>query len=124
MTLMLDMARAASSAYQFATVTNEDHGIEVLIINDGDKVIVAFRGTEFDYEDIIRNIRFMPWYARELGCWCHAGFLKGVRSIYDDLLGYVKTGRQVYLTGHSKGGAEAQIYGAMLIKRAGLLPPS
>ncbi len=111
----------------------EADGVELLIEEDNhDNLVVAFRGTTFDGLDIIRDIRALPWWSTSLQTWCHRGFLKGAASIFGPLLrelnledalpGAPSGSRPGYiLTGHSKGGAEATLVAAALV-RAGCPP--
>lgn len=112
-----DLARRCREAYQerptFAAGDTEAR----LTIEADNVTVVAFRGTTFDGWDIIKDLRTAPWWARELGCWCHAGFLKGVRRIWPLLAGPLAQVRgPLILTGHSKGGAEAAVCAAMMKK--------
>lgn len=79
-----------------------------------DGAAMAFRGTE-DTEDWLDNMRVMPWRQSGVG-WCHAGWLKGVNKAWPQILRdlYAYQGLPIYLTGHSKGGAEAAIVAARL----------
>ncbi len=78
----------------------------------------AFTGTTHDGDDIITDMRVFPWYDRDLG-WCHSGFLKTTRQIFDLLVMRLNAEHalQVTLTGHSLGGARAQVAAAMLYHR-------
>ena len=73
--------------------------------------IVAFRGTEFDFEDIIRDIRAMPWWSGELQCFVHSGFLKGARRALPIITALPGP---LVLTGHSLGGALARVSAGLL----------
>ena len=68
------------------------------------------------------DFRACPWYDRRIG-WCHAGFLKELRAFRKHMgMQFTVAARHpVYYTGHSKGGAQAIIYGAMMA-RAGYPP--
>lgn len=109
----------AQRAYDEAPTISED-GVEALIsfIKDG-HLVVAFRGTQFDYRDIIRDMRAMPWWDGDLG-WCHAGFLKGVRPLWpairDVILHSGVHPWRVIFTGHSKGAAEATIAAGLMVR--------
>ena len=77
---------------------------------------VAFRGTEFDFRDILADMRALPWWDNRLG-WCHAGFLKTTRALWEETTisdTLLKLEMPLYLTGHSLGGARATILAAML----------
>lgn len=125
-----DLARRCREAYD-APPTFEAGGTEArLTIEANNVTVVAFRGTTFDGLDIIKDLRAMPWWSRELGCWVHAGFLKGVRRIWPlmtDTLAQIQG--PLILTGHSKGAAEAAVCAAFMkrLLRHGLVqgkPPT
>lgn len=92
-------------------------GVAVLKVDN----VIAFRGTEFDGRDILRDIRAIPWHDPDLG-WCHAGFLKGVRDgeCWEWLADHIT--RETILGGHSLGGAQACIVAGLAIKRLGVQP--
>ena len=93
-------------------------GVEALMVEVGRDVVFAFRGTELDGRDILRDLRGAPWRDRELG-WCHAGFLKGVRAVWPELRKALAPRGAVTFTGHSKGGAEATIAAALAMRAFG-----
>lgn len=107
-------------------------GVEALLAEHDNGFCVAFRGTQpTSLIDIIRDIRGLPWYDRELG-WCHSGFLKGIKGgVFQKGIWQQSAFRQfmlrrdapIHLTGHSKGGAEACILAAMMVLR-GVFPAS
>ena len=95
-------------------------GVEVLQVEVERDVVFAFRGTELDGRDILRDLRGAPWRDPDLG-WCHAGFVRGVRTLWPDIKAAIirrHTGG-VWLTGHSKGGAEATIAAALMVIEIG-----
>ena len=107
----LSLALAAQAAYdEPATIAHG--GVEVRVTEQAGAVIVAFRGTEFDGKDILRDLRAVPWQDFFVG-WCHSGFLKGVRGVWAPLFEALEIdldkGTPIYFTGHSKGGAEATV---------------
>ena len=111
----------ALSARAYGEATWKAGGVEALLVDEGGFRAAAFRGTEFDFDDILRDLRGLPWRDPDLG-WCHSGFLKGVRRIWPRMEP-VLTGSDspLYLTGHSKGAAEATLAAALLV-RAGRPP--
>ena len=107
-------AERSQEAYEASTIS--EAGVEChLTLEDGWRCL-AFRGTEFDFADILRDIRSVPWYDGDLG-WCHAGFLKGARAIWPTIAPFLLVDEPVYLTGHSLGGALATITGAAMAVR-------
>ncbi len=113
------MAEAAGRAYKHELATIAKGGVEILIEEMGDKVIVAFRGTTANYSDIMADLKFRPAMDDDIGL-CHRGFLEPTRDIYPDLRNHLKTlgavPNQIILVGHSKGGAEATDAAAIMVK--------
>jgi len=104
----MEAAELCVKAYSQYTVRSG--GVECLVAHVGGSTVVAFRGTEFNFKDILRDMRGVPWYDSDLG-WCHSGFLKGTRRIWWLLKAYMI--EPVCFTGHSKGGAEATVAAAI-----------
>ncbi len=103
----------------YAEHTYEAGGVEVL--HSGN--ILAFRGTTFDGADILKDLRGYPWYDKRLG-WCHKGFLRGAQAIWPILRDVLWDLPPQWLTGHSKGGAEATLIAALMIADKGMRSPA
>lgn len=118
----LEAARLSELAYAQCT-RKFDNGIEVLEGWNNERKAVAFRGTEINsLGDILRDLRAVPWYSQELGCWCHSGFLKGVRKIWPYIQDLYRSNNEIVFTGHSKGAAEATIAAALALKAGYKVP--
>ncbi|MAI73342.1 MAG: hypothetical protein CMM01_20900 [Rhodopirellula sp.] len=90
--------------------TSADHTQAILTFN-ADSVIVAFRGTEpNEWKDLITD---MKAHQIELGTAgkVHAGFQSGLLSVWDQVQPELErlsaSGKRVWMTGHSLGGALA-----------------
>ena len=119
----VELAHCAAAAYDNFTYSAQS--VECLWVEKPDYAIMAFRGTALDgtaldTEDFVCFLRAIPWWDYRLG-FVHAGFLTGLRGtilrqgiwpkIKNVLLGCQVP---VFLTGHSKGGAEAVVCAAMM----------
>jgi predicted lipase len=92
-------------------------GVEVFFEELGTHLwAVAFTGTQKDHEDILTDLRVFPWYDKDLG-WCHSGFLKTTRKVFKPVLKNLneRHALSIVLTGHSLGGARAQVMAALLV---------
>lgn len=112
------LAIAANRSYDAHTFST--HECEVLVEIQHDHQVIAIRGTEgaklitgLGIMDVIRDMRFIPWYHPVLG-WAHAGFLKGAVRIFDDVTQHINKDVPVILTGHSLGAALALLVGVLL----------
>lgn len=116
-----DLALASEGAYLLAA-TIKAAGVEVRITALGTSLIVAFRGTEKNWADILTDIKIRPTWASGFG-WVHRGFYTGVTVIWPqvlDELHRIGVGPgNVHFTGHSKGGAEATIAAVFAMKEFG-----
>jgi len=68
--------------------------------------IVAHRGSA-DAHDWFINAQAMPW--RYDGRWCHAGFAMAHSAIWKDIVPLLSPNLPVLVTGHSLGGAMAEL---------------
>ncbi len=92
----------------------EEADIEVIVRGS----VFAFRGTD-EAKDAIRDIRILPFWAKELG-WCPVGFLKASKRLVSKVTSMCLEKdidhKSIELTGHSLGGAVALIVGALLMR--------
>jgi hypothetical protein len=111
-----DLAGFAAAAYTGTpTWTQGDAFVYGTELNDarlGKITVVAWRGTA-DPEDLLHDSDVIPVNDPDLGM-CHAGFLSDVNGVAAGIISDLN-GKQVLLTGHSKGGAEVLIFGAKLL---------
>lgn len=118
---------AAASAAAYDATDFAASGCEIRLVEDEDYLLIAFRGTTFDGLDILRDLRGIPWTSPSLGFAVHSGFLHGAIAIYPALKPRLvkeqAAGRRIFLTGHSKGGAEAVLIAALMARSPDLAPP-
>mgnify|MGYP001219526560 CR=1 FL=1 len=105
--------RIGFTTYNFYSV----EGAQVHVAKNSDVIVIAFRGTEpKQFSDIKADL--MAWKKRSrVGGQVHAGFKGEVDKLWADIrvsLGR-KGGRDIYLCGHSLGGAMATICASRLI---------
>ena len=112
-----DLARICELAYKAKTGSVGE--VEYLITEHDGFTVIAFRGTEATrwwsnggWRDILRDVRFIPWYDRRIG-WAHAGFLKGAKRAVEQILELHLPG-PIYVTGHSLGAGLATCAAAIL----------
>jgi triacylglycerol lipase len=96
-----------------------DSDTQALICRSGRAILVAFRGTEPSrVKDLMTdlNMQFVPGPMGQV----HRGFLTGLEAIWDKLMDAIAARqdgkRLVWFTGHSLGGALAQLAVARLIR--------
>jgi hypothetical protein len=91
-----------------------EEGLECYALHDGENLVISFRGTE-DAQDILQDLRAIILQKFVWGR-AHKGFAVSVESAWDKLLEVVKGAGDVhmFITGHSKGGAEATYFASKL----------
>lgn len=118
------LARFSASAYLephkfLKKYSNSMHfsrgSCEAFITFNPDKTVITFRGTQ-GIEDILVDASALP--RDTLGGQVHSGFFNAIERICGPLKRALDKhhvlGRPIYVTGHSKGGAEAQLFASRI----------
>lgn len=104
---VLDLAILAQKSYDLPP-TYEVNNVELVLTITDEAAIFTTRGTDSDYEDLLRDMRAFPWRDRELG-WGHRGFQLGAVDLWpeleNDLMAAVANNLKIIFNGHSLGGA-------------------
>lgn len=81
--------------------------------------VIAFGGSSSTI-DWVKNAYALPWYERGMGL-CHRGFLLSARKVYNHI-DPKSLKWPLIIGGHSKGGAEATLFAAMMARDG--IPPA
>ena len=90
----------------------ENEGAQCHIISNKDEVIICFRGTEpGEFSDIKADLNALPDRANNGYGWVHNGFQEEVNKIWDNIIVQLEAhkDKDLFITGHSLGGAMATI---------------
>jgi hypothetical protein len=121
---LLEMAYYCDNAYQEADKENKLYEIRndefsYHVKQDNGVTILIFRGTD-NGKNILTDIDFRPFEDSNLSAkwgtkvYLHRGFRDAAMHLEKDIKANYKLEKTVYLTGHSLGGAIAQIIGFWL----------
>lgn len=76
------------------------------LVRGEDHDTLAFRGSQ-EPRDWTINIQALPWRYR--GAWVHAGFARAHASVWHDICPLIDRDKPLLVTGHSLGGALAEL---------------
>ena len=110
----LELCRLSAESYEHHSFAAGN--VEALYSITDARRVLAFTGTKFNFSDILADLRTVPWWNSDLG-WCHKGIMIGVRDdfwprFWSHVLSYSPR-TPLWITGHSKGGGAALVFGAM-----------
>jgi len=108
----LYLAELAQRAYDSPNI-NEGYSSAVFK-EESEFCAIAIAGTN-DFVDVMVDLWAIPWKPKRLNAWVHRGFWKHLYPLLDPLLEGIRytSTKPVYLTGHSLGGAAANIFAAI-----------
>ena len=115
---LIEFAGYCDEAYQRANDENKlyeirDNEFSYHVKQDRGVTILIFRGTE-NGRNVFTDIDIRPRHDKSLDVYFHKGFQDAATWIFSDINKKYKLNKTVYLTGHSLGGAIAQIIGLWL----------
>ena len=115
---LIEMAEYCEEAYRSATNENKLYEIRnnefsYHVKQDRGVTILIFRGTD-NIKNIGTDVDIRPRHDKSLDVYLHRGFKDAATWIFEDIDDNYKLKKTVYLTGHSLGGAIAQIMGYWL----------
>src|SRR5437879_331945 len=94
------------------SATFNDEGTQGFLACNNRYAVLAFRGTEKDYRDILSDIRIRFYRDRKTGARTSTGFSQSYALIEKDVveaIAKIDRSLPLYITGHSLGGALAAI---------------
>lgn len=118
----LMLARASQAAYEGKEAVKQclqadrvfevwdvRHDVQAYVAYIKKDVVIVFRGTEAKLDDIITDLK--AWKTCRGRYRLHQGFVSAYMSVHRDIAKLIKhcVDKDVYITGHSMGGALAQI---------------
>ena len=80
------------------------------VVQDRGVTIISIRGTD-NSKNVLTDLDARPFRDRKLGVQIHRGFRDAAEKLRDDIFENVALEETIILTGHSLGGAIAQILG-------------
>jgi len=102
----------------------EKDGAQCHIVHNKDMYVLCFRGTEpTEFSDIKADLNALPDRA-QVGGWVHNGFQNELEKIWDDIVAYNNRyigEKQLFVCGHSLGGAMATVATSRLGTRVSCL---
>ena len=115
---LIEMAEYCNEAYRKANNENKLYEIRnnefsYHVKQDRGITILIFRGTD-NIKNIGTDIDARPTYDSGLDVYFHRGFKDAATWIFNDIKDNYELEKTIYLTGHSLGGAIAQIIGLWL----------
>ena len=87
-----------------------DNEFAYKVVQDRGVTIISIRGT-VNSKNVLTDLDARPFRDRKLGVQIHRGFRDAAEKLRDDILENVALEETIILTGHSLGGAIAQILG-------------
>ena len=110
--ILIEMAEYCEKIYDDGKEIS-DNEFAYNVVQDRGVTIISIRGTN-NGRNVLSDLDFRPFYDKKLGVDIHRGFRDAAEKIRDEIIENHALEETVILTGHSLGGAIAQIIGLWL----------
>lgn len=114
MTSDAELAALVAASYLQTPDVSAGDDARAKFVDSGSEFIVVCPGT-VSALGWMRDLEAWPSWDHVLGP-CHDGFLTNGRALWREIVPFIPVGKRAVYTGHSLGGAEAQILAALHIK--------
>ena len=110
--VLIEMAEYCERIYDEGKEIGQDE-FAYNVVQDRGVTIISIRGTN-NGRNVLSDLDFRPFYDKKLGVDIHRGFRDAAEKIREEIIENHALEETVILTGHSLGGAIAQIMGLWL----------
>jgi hypothetical protein len=100
------------------TQLNIDDNLSVSIFSNSTDIVVSFRGS-YNVQNFVEDVEFKLVSDGKLPGKVHDGFLSDFNKLWDAIVPVLDTTKQLWVTGHSLGGALAAIAAVRASRRVG-----
>ena len=110
--ILIEMAKYCEAIYDDGKEI-EDNEFAYNLVQDRGVTIISIRGTN-NGRNVLTDLDARPFQDRKLGVQVHRGFRDAAEKLRDEIISNHALEETIILTGHSLGGAIAQIIGLWL----------
>ena len=107
--VLIEMAEYCERIYDEGKEIGQDE-FAYNVVQDRGVTIISIRGTD-NAKNVLTDLDARPFQDRKLGVQVHRGFRDASEKLKNDIIENVPLEENIILTGHSLGGAIAQILG-------------
>ena len=107
--ILIEMAEYCEKIYDEGKEIGEDE-FAYNVVEDRGVTIISIRGTD-NAKNVLTDLDARPFRDKKLGVQVHRGFRDASEKLKNDIIENVALEETIILTGHSLGGAIAQILG-------------
>ena len=107
--ILIEMAEYCERIYDEGKEIGQDE-FAYNVVQDRGVTIISIRGTD-NTKNVLTDLDARPFKDRKLGVQVHRGFRDASEKLKNDIIENVPLEENIILTGHSLGGAIAQILG-------------
>ena len=107
--VLIEMAEYCERIYDEGKEIGQDE-FAYNVVQDRGVTIISIRGTD-NAKNVLTDLDASPFQDRKLGVQVHRGFRDASEKLKNDIIENVPLEENIILTGHSLGGAIAQILG-------------